>query len=303
MSVASSLLSSHLTRPAARPTDSQPPRILARALAFWHLASLDAPTVAVVWAIAIAHGAGIHLKPWLPLLLACGTWTVYVGDRLLDARSAIRKHNHRLLRERHYFHWRHRHTLLPIAVLTAVSSAAMIFGLMPIAARERNSLIASAAIVYFSGVHAPAPFPRWATRIISKEFLVGVLFAAGCSAPTLPFLHAASSSWPMVLSIIFLGWLAWLNCAAIESWESESDSINMPASAILLALTGFGLAIALGSGFAHPSLLLCCSASSAFLIFVLHRLRNRIDSLLLRALADLVLLCPAILLIPAVTLR
>ncbi|HXS76032.1 MAG TPA: hypothetical protein VN753_07645 [Terracidiphilus sp.] len=267
-------------------------------LAFWHLASLDAPTVAIVWALAIAHSAGNHLKPWVPLLLACGTWTVYVGDRLLDTRAAIRTHNHGVLRERHYFHWRHRHTLIPLTALTAACSAGMIFGLMSLAARERNSLIATAALAYFSGVHAPAPIPRWARRIVSKEFLVGILFAAGCSGPTLPLLHSPSRRWPIVLTIVFLAVLAWLNCTAIAGWESEKHSINLPAVALLLALFGLGLAIILAPSFAPSSILLICAACSALLLLLLHRLRSRFDSLTLRALADVVLLIPAILLIP-----
>ncbi|MEI4861391.1 hypothetical protein Q8G41_27770, partial [Klebsiella pneumoniae] len=50
-----------------------------RILTLWHLASLDAPTVAVVWALSFAWAAGVHLTPWTPLLLASGTWSVYVG--------------------------------------------------------------------------------------------------------------------------------------------------------------------------------------------------------------------------------
>ncbi len=61
-----------------------------RALHLWHLASLDAPTVAVVWTLAFAWAAGVHLDRWVLVLLASGTWTVYVGDRLLDAHRAIR---------------------------------------------------------------------------------------------------------------------------------------------------------------------------------------------------------------------
>jgi hypothetical protein len=269
-------------------------------LAFWHLASLDAPTVAVVWALAIAHSAGSSLKPWIPLLLACGTWTVYVGDRLLDTRTAIRTHNHRVLRERHYFHWHHRHTLIPLAALTAASSTAMIFCLMSLAARERNSLIATAALAYFSGVHSAAPIPRWARRIISKELLVGILFAAGCSAPTLPLLHSASRGWPIILSIIFLAVLAWLNCTAIATWESENDPVHLPAVVLLLALPAFALAIVLAQTFPDSSLLLVCTGCSALLLLILHRLRNRFDPLTLRALADFVLLTPAVLLISGV---
>lgn len=302
--MASSLLTSQSLR-SAEPVLAQFRRVLSRTIAFWHLASLDAPTVAVVWALAIAHCAGTHLKPWFPFLLVCGTWTVYVGDRLLDARRAIRTSNHAVLRERHYFHWRHRRLLIPLAALSGTCAAGMIFGLMSIAARERDSLIASAALAYFSGVHAPAPIPRWAGRVISKEFLVGVLFAAGCSAPTLPVvLSAFNRAWPMVVSIAFLALLAWLNCASIAAWETQFASLNIPAIALLLALSGFGLAIFFAAIFPNASILISCAALSALLLLVLHRLRSRVDPLTLRALADLVLLAPAaLLLFPGITIR
>lgn len=299
--MASFLLSSQIQRPANGSLASRLRRIVARALASWHLASLDAPTVAIVWSLAIAHSAATQLKPWFPLLLGCGTWTVYVGDRLLDARRAIKANNLGVLRERHYFHWRHRPILVPIALLTAASSIGMIFGLMSLAARERNSLIASAAIAYFSGVHASAPIPRWIARIISKEFLVGILFAAGCSAPTMQILRFDARALPVILSVVFLCMLAWLNCAAIASWENEAAVTSVPDFALLLSLAGFGLAITFASSFAVSSLLLTCAAISALLILVLHQRRSHVHPLTLRALADLVLLVPAVLLIPGVT--
>ena len=58
-------------------------------LALWHLASLDAPTVAVTWSLAFAWAAQVRLPGWIPLLLALACWAVYVADRLLDARAAL----------------------------------------------------------------------------------------------------------------------------------------------------------------------------------------------------------------------
>ncbi len=82
-------------------------------LRLWHLASLDAPTVAVVWSFAFAWSAGIKLPDWVSALLVLAVWPVYVIDRLLDARAGLRSQNLDRLRERHLFHWRHRRLLLP----------------------------------------------------------------------------------------------------------------------------------------------------------------------------------------------
>lgn len=61
----------------------------------WHLSSLDAPTVAVVWSLGFGWAAGVRLPFWVPVLIALGTWAVYIGDRLLDARSALRWAGHK----------------------------------------------------------------------------------------------------------------------------------------------------------------------------------------------------------------
>jgi len=298
--VASSLVSSPLASQASTVSTARIRRLAERTLALWHLTSLDAPTVAVVWALAIARAAHVHLEPWIPTLLATGTWTAYVLDRLLDSRCAVKNQNAAVLRERHYFHWRHRRTLLPLATCTAGVAAALIIKLMPDAAREHDSIIAAAALAYFSGVHSPAQFPRWTRRIASKELLVGMLFAAGCAAPTLTRLRSIAPAWPVVITVCFLALLAWLNCTAISMWESHSNFSNIPAIAPALALSGLAIAMVSAPGFAGTSALLMAGALSALLLFALHRSRGRLDPITVRALADLVLLVPAVLLIPGV---
>ena len=71
--VALPLASSKLhSRAAARPVDAPAP------LRLWHLASLDAPTVAAVWGLAFAWAAHIALPRWIPALLALGTFVAGV---------------------------------------------------------------------------------------------------------------------------------------------------------------------------------------------------------------------------------
>ena len=79
-----------------------------RPLRLWHLLSLDAPTVAVLWSLGFAKVAGVRLPGWVPVLLALMTWCVYISDRLLDARSAVHERQIRRLRQRHRFHWQYR---------------------------------------------------------------------------------------------------------------------------------------------------------------------------------------------------
>lgn len=272
------------------------PKLL-RMLELWHLASLDAPTVSIVWSCAFAWVAGVHLEPWTALLLACGTWTVYIGDRLLDTRRALHTPAIDDLRERHYFHWRHRHALLPIAAGTATIAALLILRLMPLAVCKRDSVIAAAALAYFSGVHSPARLPEWMRPILSKEFLVGVLFTAGCVAPTMSHLHwKLATNWPVLICVLFFALLAWLNCAAIETWESSEHRRIISSCAAALIAVGVIVALVFLRGHDHSSALLATGSLSALLLLRLDRMRHRIAPVTLRAFADLVLLTPAILL-------
>jgi hypothetical protein len=269
-------------------------------LRWWHLASLDAPTVAVVWSLSFARSAGVHFPSWVPLLVGLGTWCAYVGDRILDAGSALKTGKLESLRERHFFHWRHRRVLLPVAACAALASAAIVLAQMPTVIRARDSVLALAALAYFSIVHVPRLRPRW-FKLHSKEVLVGTLFTAGCALPTLTRL---GDILPSVASVIFLflaiglyAALAWLNCWAIDRWEAGvvSRSTTLPARFI-----GAGAAVlALPAALFVPrlSILLAACAASALLLGLLDLQRGRLTPLTLRCAADLVLLAPIICLV------
>jgi hypothetical protein len=269
-------------------------------LQLWHLASLDAPTVAVVWALAFAWAVGVHLATWVAPLLACGTWTVYVGDRLLDAYRAIRSQDLRALRERHYFHWRHRRSLIPAACITTAIAVALIVVRMPAGIRHRDSVLAAAALVYFSGVHSTARLPVWLRNLVSrklvsrkfvtKELLVGLLFTAGSIAPAIARVHFVD--WPLRACFAIFVLLAWANCSAIESWESSRMSLGVLRRTTVLALACFAASGALASVNWRLSALACSAGISALLLALLDRKRAAISPLTLRALADLALLTP-----------
>lgn len=254
---------------------------------------MDAPTVAVVWALAFAWAAGIHLQLWIPLTLVCGTWSVYVADRLLDTRRAIAAGKLDCLRERHYFHWRHKKLFAPLAICSAAIAAALILRLMPPVVCERNCALAAAALAYFSGVHSAARLPDWLRRLASKELLVGVIFTAGCAAPTLWQLR--TFPWPLIACVVFFAALAWVNCFAIAHWESAAEGPRVVLAALILACAGLLLGAAFAFGQPRIAILFLAGALSAILLAILDRARARVMPLALRALADLVLLTPAIL--------
>jgi hypothetical protein len=273
-------------------------------LRFWHLASFDAPTVAVVWSLAFAWCAAVHLPPWVPVVQALGVWTVYVADRLLDARGALRNNALENLRERHFFHWRHRHIFLPLAAAAACLCAALIFRFMPIAGRERNSFVAAAALVYFARVHSPRMKNTRSLRLrfpfLSKEFFVGLLFTTGCVLPALARSHAAGKPlWPLLIAAFLFVQLAWLNCRAIEGWESQSPARSRLTcvAGCLLSAACLLLAAMIHSDHPRAAALLAAAAESALLLALLDRVRSHLAPVTLRAAADLALLTPLALLL------
>jgi len=265
-------------------------------LRLWHLASLDAPTVAVVWSLAFAWAVHISLPAWVPLLLALGTWAVYVGDRLLDALAGLRSGNFSRLRERHYFHWRHRGVLLTLAACASCAAVAIIFEAMPLAARNRDTILAAAALAYFSGVHAGHGLPGWLRRSFSKELMVGVLFTAGCAMPAFSRMgmspNETASRWPLIVVAIFFGLIAWLNCQAIECWESACEfRVSLAGN---LGLAGIFLVGLIAPILPRTGALLAAGTASALLLALLDVKRRRFLPLTLRAFADVVLLTPMV---------
>jgi len=281
-------------------------------LALWHLSSLDAPTVALVWSLAFAWAAGVTLPRWIPALQALAVWSAYMGDRLLDARSALRAAQPHQLRERHLFHWRHRRIFVPLAVASACVCALIVLFLMPAGARVRNSILAVAALLYFTRVHfssAETPFRPW-LPLITKELLVGLLFTAGCVLPSLSRARTANPSihsiWPLAGAALFFALLAWHNCHSIECWESSpthSHRSRIFIHAAFLACAGLLLALILGPLQPRAAALVACGAASALLLALLDRSRSRLTPVALRAGADLVLLTPALLASFALKLR
>ena len=256
---------------------------------------------------------------WVPLLLALATWSVYVGDRLLDARAGLRNPARHTLRERHRFHWRYRRAFVPLAIAAACAATGIILALMPPIARARDSVLAAAALAYFSGVHSGRSARRlslqWPRAFPGKEFLVGVLFTAGCVLPAWHRPHTpappGSTIWVFWIPAVFFAALAWLNCNCIARWESIDEvrgarpgdakhvqaEQRLKAPAIFYAgivLTCGGLFSAFVGASAHPrpAALIVAGAVSALLLALLDRTRARFSALALRAAADFVLLTP-----------
>jgi hypothetical protein len=106
--------------------------------------------------------------------------------------------------------------------------------------------------------------------------------------------------WPLLIAVAAFAALAWLNCYAIDRWESSVESTlrrAIPFRIEMLAGACGLLSATLCVSNPRSSALLACATISALLLAQLDRLRNRLTPVTLRAAADLVLLTP-LLLIP-----
>ena len=285
-----------------------------RLLGWWHLASLDAPTVAVCWSLALARVSGARLPLWAPVALGLGTWSIYLGDRLMDAKRALSP-----LRERHWFHWQHRRLLVPAAVLSLLAALGLVLRNMPPAIRARDAVLALAAAVYFLAIHSRRNIPSPETdpetapfsptrinrrlhfpRLLSKETFVGLIFALVCAAPAAT--RSPGSFVVLVAPVAACFLLAWLNCWLIERWDAGGDGGTSRQHALAMA-AGSSALLAFACRSPQAGLFLLAIATSALLLALLDRQRPRLTALHLRAAADLVLLTPLLVVLLAPLLR
>jgi hypothetical protein len=105
-----------------------------------------------------------------------------------------------------------------------------------------------------------------------------------------------SGDWPLFACFAFFAALAWINCCAIESWESSEKHASVFLHAAMLTLVGAAISAALLHTNPRAAALALAGTTSSLLILLLDRARFRISGLTLSVLADMVLLTPALIL-------
>jgi hypothetical protein len=187
---------------------------------WWHLLSLDAPTVAALWSWFFARAMHLRLPLIQALLLGLGTWLLYVGDRILDG---LRQRQGEPLRDRHHFHARHRTAFLWTASLLILLLAwAVLTRMRPEALRD-DSWIGFFASLYLFAVHRRTnPSPATAPRF-PKELAVAILFAAATAVPAWSRLGGGVGLGKKQLApaVVSFAALCWINCVGIEKWETS----------------------------------------------------------------------------------
>ena len=139
-----------------------------------------------------------------------------------------------------------------------------------------------------------------ASRLRSKELVVGILFTAGCALPTFTRLQGWSGDGvPVVLLVLAAGLFAalgWLNCTAIDRWESPGVA-NIARPAWFIALGAIALTLVCAPFAPRLAALSTACAISALLLRMFDRKRFLLTPLAMRCVADLVLLTPIVCLV------
>jgi len=302
---------------------------------WWHLLSLDAPTVAVVWCWFFGYMFGLNFT-WTTLpTLALGTWCVYVADRLLDGWRSTETVT---LRDRHWFYLRHRRPFLIAWTAAAAPLAYLIFFRAQPRVRTDDVILCLIGVAYFLLIHGRSSprsgahlFPSWLPEFpnwLSKELVVGFLFAIATAVPTWARLTLAwaplTSNRSLLIAAVFtFGAACWLNCVAIQTWEDAEASHevvhtilsarshhgltpgprglteflgeHLTAFAIAVGAVSLGLAAAAARSHLYP--LFTSIALSALVFLGLIRYSHRFSALFLRIAADAALLTPLIFLL------
>jgi uncharacterized membrane protein len=266
---------------------------------WWHLLSLDAPTVAALWSWFFARAMHLHLPLFAPLLLALGTWLLYVADRILDG---LRKPKGERLRERHHFHARHRTAFLFVASFMVVLLAWSVVTRMASEAVREDLWIGVFALIYLFAVHcrtnsAGPSFPR-----LPKELAVAILFAAATAVPAWSRLGLGKEQ--LAPAVVFFAVLCWMNCVGIEKWEAggplPARGITHPTTRwaglhlrlIVTMIALLSVAAALITPSRGLTAVYLAALLSSGLLFALDARRARFSPLHLRIAADAALLTP-----------
>jgi uncharacterized membrane protein (UPF0136 family) len=268
---------------------------------WWNILSLDAPTVAAVWALLFARASGVRLAASELIDLSLIVWLIYTSDRIFDGWTAT---NLTALQDRHRFCARHRVALASMSALAATGILWLTAEHLTPFEIEAGLKLGAIVAAYIVGIHVARGV---VARVAPKEMAVGVLFAAGTTLPV--WSQSAGLSWDVWVSVILFALLCAVNCLSIESWENHRSNdawlgtpqplvrwVNSRIDVIAAALAISALIVILvGHTKTHSSSALWAVSLSALLIVLLNRSRHRLSRSGLRVLADAALVLPGLL--------
>ena len=248
----------------------------ARQIWLWpNLLSLDAPLVAVLWQILFLRCFRAQPDIAAASLLIAAVWLIYSADRMLDAWRGQTN------RPRHEFCRRHWRALLPVWSVVLAFAICLSWFFLPHLLFDRGIGLLAAVALYFLVVHATPPRFR---RFWPKEAMVGALFALGATLVAWTYVRSPAD----VLTVVLFSCLCWINCVAIEQWETGAGRWPVGTVAACIALAAILLL--------HQTRPILAGAefASALAFVWLDRGRPRLSLDAQRVLADAALLSPIV---------
>ena len=271
----------------------------------WHLLSLDAPTIAVLWTVFLAQCTRVRLGWSLPTSLFLAVWMLYASDRLLDARplagSLPSEQAAADLLERHHFHRRYHRAFLVVIL----GCGLILFVLLPTINRTTLGLYAVEGALlagWLLLVHSRRALLT-GRKSLPKELAVGVFFPAAIFLPTLA--QAPALGWELLPFALLFAAVCSLNCLFLYAWEHAGE----PLHAHVTTRWAVGHLRSLALGTMAVSLLVCTGLRltggllplakfalacglAALGLLLLHRRHQDFEPLSLRVAADAALLTP-----------
>ncbi|MGC2330702.1 MAG: hypothetical protein WA581_04565 [Candidatus Acidiferrales bacterium] len=268
--------------------------------AWFHLLSLDAPLVGVLWQLLFAKALRVRLAPVVTLITALVIWLIYVGDRILDSYQSEEASEEAL---RHRFYRARRMDFLPAFFTILLVTAWMAHADLGLRTWRDGWVLAAIVGGYFAVVHmSGGRTQKW----FPKEIAVAILFGVGTFMPVGVGVQQLHVRFLLPLLLFFL--VLWMNTLLIEYSEwitlRGRDADRPHESTILVGrhLASFGVGIAvLAFGaiatrwFPLARTILLAEGLSALGLSVLGWKWRRISSYAVRVTADVVLLTPLLL--------
>lgn len=264
-----------------------------------NLLGLDAPLVAVSWQLLFARCFGVSLPPIIHLILGLSVWCIYLADRLYDAKRAQSFSN---TTPRLTFTKDHFKVLVMAASVAGFVNLILILRVVPSSLLVHG--LGTAAILAFYYVFRFSSSEKLAS-LIPREITCGMVFAIGSAISTFSYGRLETTDFRFLGAVAMLGLVCSASCILISVWERDSD-INAGDRSISSEKPGVPTSIRrllpplvllyVVVAFFDPWQIHVSAGLSALALYFLVRFEKETSPILLRVLADGVLLTPLLLL-------
>ena len=261
--------------------------------------SLDAPVVSVLWQVALARVADVHLLWSHMVVLGATVWLAYAADRWIEGWHL---HWRDIRTQRHHFYQRWRWPVALVWLIVCAADVVVAFARLEWREIAAGALLMALVLLYLLSHQLVHRHPRWRAP---KEVCVAALLTGGACVFLVPSPHVAD----LASAASLFALLAFTNGALISSGERKVDAAHGQTSLAVAAtepswaihqlqwmIAVLSAAASLGATGASRQVALAALAS-ALLLAAVDWLERRAGWKVARVLADVALMTPAILLL------